>query len=87
MEDISFAYADIIHLKSGGKIEGKIIKKPEYPPKTLPPVYKVKTSYGIVTLKESEIKTIEYRDVEFQPIEKSRVLPRKKAMNYYNKLI
>lgn len=83
----SFVFADIIHLRNGGKVEGEIIEKPEIPPKAIPPVYKVKTSYGIVTLKETEVKTIEYKDVGFQPIEKSQVLPRKQAMDYYNKFV
>lgn len=62
----SFVYADIIHLKSGGKIEGKIIERPEYPPKTLPLTYKIETSYGIVTVKESKVESINYGDVNFQ---------------------
>lgn len=49
---ISIAYADIIHLKDGGIIEGEIIEKTE-------DTIKVKTTYGIVTLRKNQVTSTE----------------------------
>lgn len=81
------ARADVIHLKNGRKITGKIIEDAEYPPKTISLSYRVETSYGIVTLKENEIKSIEYGDVNLQPPQTVRTPSIKEETNYIINLI
>jgi hypothetical protein len=47
-------WADIVHLKSGGKIEGKIINKTE-------DKITVETNYGFLTFYRNQITSIEYK--------------------------
>ncbi|MBU4128655.1 hypothetical protein L6386_06795 [bacterium] len=48
------AWADIIHLKSGGRIEGKVIKKTE-------DKITIETNYGSLILNRNQITSIEYK--------------------------
>jgi len=72
---VSTVYADVVHLKSGGKMEGKIIKE-EKNKVTL------KTDYGTVGLKRGDILSIErkpyiFKTEEEKKKEKKKVSPAK----------
>ena len=62
----SFVFADVIHLKSGGKLEGKIVKQDANS-------LTLKVSYGEITVKKNEIASITYGEVE-PPVVKPRVV-------------
>ena len=68
---VSTVYADVVHLKSGGKMEGKIIKE-EKNRTTL------KTDYGTVGLKRGDILSIERKPYIFKKQKnKKKVSPAK----------
>lgn len=65
---VSTVYADVIHFKSGRKMEGKIIEETK-------DKITLKTDYAILTFKRSRIASIEYKPYVIK--KKKEILPKK----------
>ncbi len=66
----SLVYADVIHLRDGGTVEGKIIEETK-------DIVKVKTTYGIISFQKDQIASIEKRvtDEEIYKKKASKIKP------------
>ncbi len=73
----SVVYADVIHLRGGGTVEGEIIEETKV-------IVKVKTTYGIISFRKNQIVSIEKRvtDEEIYKKKASKIEPDDPAMHY-----